>query len=75
MKGFIIAALNDDGNYKGYYNGVNFDSPQLDKANFIQDKTQARAALGNLQRTNANQDLTIVPVEMTISILNQSTEM
>ena len=72
MKGFVIAVLDDDGSYKGFHDGASFTNSDLEKASFIKEKTQARGALGNLQRTTPDLDLTIVSVEMSISILPQS---
>ncbi len=63
MKGFIIAALDANGGHLGYYNGVDFENMELDDATFIPEKVQARGALGNLQRTNSDKDLTLVEVE------------
>lgn len=70
--GFVIASLTNDGSYNGYYNGTDFENQSLDSANIISDKTQARGALGNLQRVNADKDLTIIPVEISIVLANQT---
>lgn len=72
--GFLIASLTSDGGYNGYFDGNNFENQDLDSANIISDKTQARAALGNLQRVNADKDLTIVPVEIKITIASSVTQ-
>lgn len=70
--GFVIASLTNDGSYNGYFDGTNFENQSLDAATVVPDKTQARGALGNLQRVNADKDLTIVPVEITTVIASQT---
>lgn len=72
--GFVIATLNDKGGYDGFYNGSNFEEQNVELAEILTEKTHARVALGNLQRANAEADLTIVPVEIRVTFLNSQAQ-
>lgn len=70
MKGFIIGAFNDNGTLQGYYTGATpIDNLNPEAATLLTDPIQARAALGNIQRVNATLEMRLVPVEMTVTVI------
>lgn len=71
MKLFAIAGYDDDGNFKGYYDGAaEISNKNLESASLIDSMGYARTALGNLQRGNPTLDLRIIPVEKTVTLIS-----